>query len=379
MSRVLTSLFIVFLILPVSWGQQTVNGTIQHNGVTREYILYAPASYTPGTDVPLLFAFHGYTSNAAVLRAYSKFDDIADTAGFIVVYPQGTVFNGNTHWNVGGLQAGSPADDLGFTDALLDSLIADYSIDQTRVYSTGMSNGGYMSFLLACQLSSRIAAIASVTGSMSVTTFDACTPSRPISVLQIHGTADGTVPYAGNPLWTKSVDEVLQYWATSNNCTLTPTSSSIPDIAPTDGSTVERFVYGNGNNCTSVEHYRVIGGGHDWPGAWGNMDVNASAVVWDFVSKYDINGLIGCPGVGVEEITEEIAFQVYPNPAEDHVFVSNSFEDAKAYELRSAKGKLVKNGTIESEEEFIDLSNVPPGMYFLHIDGQMTKIVVHQK
>lgn len=379
MSRVLTSIFTVFLMLPVLWGQQTVNGTIQHNGVTREYILYAPASYTPGTDVPLLLAFHGYTSNAAVLRTYSKFNDIADTAGFIVVYPQGTVFNGNTHWNVGGLQAGSPADDLGFTDALLDSLIVDFSIDQTRIYSTGMSNGGYMSFLLACQLSSRIAAIASVTGSMSLTTFDACTPSRPISVLQIHGTTDGTVPYVGNPLWTKSIDEVLEYWATNNNCELTPTSSSVPDVAPMDGSTVEHFVYANGDNCTSVEHYRVIGGGHDWPGAWGNMDISASALVWNFVSKYDINGLIGCPSVGIEDNVEEMPVDVYPNPAEDHVYVSNSFQYPKKYELWSAGGKLVKSGKVSPGEQFIDLSKAHPGVYFLHINEQVTKIIVHKK
>ena len=194
-------------------AQQTINGTITHDNINRDYILYIPASYNPSTPVPLVFCFHGYSSNANSNYAYTNFRSIADTAGFIVVHPQGTLDNtGTSHWNVGGWTIGSTVDDVGFTLALLNSISASYTINPDRVYSTGMSNGGYMSFLLACQLSDKFAAVASVTGSMTPQTFSACNPVHPTPIMQIHGTADATVPYAGVPSWTLSIDDVLQYW-----------------------------------------------------------------------------------------------------------------------------------------------------------------------
>src|SRR5258706_3847373 len=141
-------------------GQQTINGTIMHDGLQRDYILYVPASYVPGTPAPLVLNFHGYTSNAFEQMFYGDFRPIADTAGFLIVHPNGTVDQlGNQHWNVG--WGTSTVDDVGFTNALIDSLSAQYDINQDRVYSTGMSNGGFMSYKLACDLSNRIAAIAS--------------------------------------------------------------------------------------------------------------------------------------------------------------------------------------------------------------------------
>ena len=147
-------------------SQQTITATITHDALQREYILYVPASYTGSNAVPLVFNFHGYTSNATEQMWYGDFRPIADTANFIIVHPNGMLdATGTTHFNVG--WGGSTIDDVGFTSALLDSISADYNINADRVYSTGMSNGGFMSYQLACQLSDKIAAIASVTGSMS--------------------------------------------------------------------------------------------------------------------------------------------------------------------------------------------------------------------
>ena len=136
-----------------------------------------------------------------------------------MVHPEGTVYQGGTHWNVGGFVGGSTIDDVGFTEALLDTLINQYNINQARIYSTGMSNGGYMSLHLACFLSSRITAVASVTGSMTPYTYSMCNPLHPTPVLQVHGTSDPTVPYNGDT-WTKSIDEVVTYWAGHNQCVL---------------------------------------------------------------------------------------------------------------------------------------------------------------
>ena len=245
------------------------------------------------TSIPLVFCFHGYNSSANSIMNYTNFNYISDTAGFIVVYPQGTLLQGTTHWNVGGWTLGSSTDDVGFIRSLLDSISYEYNIDSSRVYSTGMSNGGYMSFLLACQLSNKIAAIASVTGSMTPQTFNSCNPLHPMPILQIHGTNDQVVPYIGDPAWTKSIDDVLQYWIDYNNCNTIPAITTIVDINQFDGSTVEYIVYDQGYNSVSTEHFKIYFGSHDWPGVWGNMDIHASAEVWKFFTKYDINGLVG--------------------------------------------------------------------------------------
>ena len=224
--------------------------------------------------------------------AYTGFNDIASEENFIVVYPQGSLLNGITHWNVGGWTSGSFVDDVAFIDFLIDTISENYLINSERIYSTGMSNGGYMSFLLACQLSEKIAAIASVTGSMTPQTFYGCQPQRAISILQMHGTSDGVVPYGGNASWTMGINNVIDYWREHNSCDSSPTTIDIPDIYTFDNSTVQEITYSNGDNNTMVRHYRVDGGGHDWFGAWGNRDIIASEIIWEFFSMYDFNGLI---------------------------------------------------------------------------------------
>lgn len=282
-------IFLLLCIPAIAYGQQTINASIMHDNIQRDYILYIPASYSPGTEAPLVLCFHGYTSSAATISFYSDFNTIADTAGFLIAYPQGTLDGtSKSHWNVGGWIVGSTVDDVGFTDALLDTLLGGYNIDTDRIYSTGMSNGGYMSFLLACQLGDRIAAIASITGSMTPETYNACNPVHPTPVMQMHGTSDGTVPYNG-AIWSKSIDEVIQYWTNYNNCDPTPTTTALPNTNTLDGSSVEHLVYGGGDDNTTVEHFKVTGGDHDWPGSWGNMDISASAEIWKFFYKYQLS------------------------------------------------------------------------------------------
>ena len=291
---------LVFLIAFISLtflgtSQQTITATITHDALQREYILYVPASYTGSTAVPLVFNFHGYGSNATEQMWYGDFRAIADTAGFIIVHPNGMLDgNGTTHFNVG--WGGSTIDDVGFTSALLDSISADYNINADRIYSTGMSNGGFMSYHLACQLSDKIAAIASVTGSMSPITYNACNPQHPTAILEIHGTSDGTVPYTGAS-FSKSVSDVLNYWVNYNNSNSTPSVTNIPDINTSDGSTVEHMIYYGGDDDVTVEHLKITGGGHTWSGsAFGgagtNYDIDASVEVWKFFMRYDINGII---------------------------------------------------------------------------------------
>ena len=211
-------LLLLGFTFPIS-AQQTINGSITHDEIQRNYILYIPEICDGSTAVPLVLNFHGYGSNATQQMFYGDFRDIADTEGFLLVYPEGTLSNGDQFWNVGFPgNTSSTIDDVGFTEALIDELANSYAIDLDRVYSTGMSNGGFMSFLLACQLSEKIAAVASVTGSMTPDTLNDCNAQHPTPVLQIHGTNDSVVPYDGNSTWTLPIVDLVSYWVNYNNC-----------------------------------------------------------------------------------------------------------------------------------------------------------------
>ena len=369
--NMLTFQFFVF-------SQQTITESITHDGMQREYIIYIPANYTGNSAFPLVLNFHGYGSNASQQMWYGDFRSIADTAGFIVIHPQGTLLNGITHWNVGGWTVGSTVDDVGFVDVLLDSVSDNYNIESTRIYATGMSNGGFMSFLLASQLSEKIAAIGSVAGSMTPETYNNSNPQHPIPILQIHGTTDDVVPYNGE-IWTLAIDEILQYWVNYNNCNAIPIITTLPDIDPNDGSTVEHIVYSDGNNYVNVEHFKVTGGGHTWPGNFiggdgTNYDIDASVEIWNFFSRYDINGLMGITGTETSNISD-FKLYVYPNPAKSFIIIENNFLSPEEYEIQTVQGNMVLNGVINSENNQIDLTSLPAGFYILKLGNQSLKIL----
>lgn len=361
-----------------TYAQQTINGTITHNGMLRSYILYVPAIYSASTAVPLLFNFHGYTSNASQQLIYGDFRPIADTANMIIVHPQGTLdVNGNTHFNVG--WGGSAADDVGFTEALIDSISSSYSIDQSRIYSVGMSNGGFMSLYLACTLSARIAAIGSITGSMTPAMINACNPTHSMPVIQIHGTNDATVPYVGIAGFAASVENVLDYWVSLNNCNPSPIIENVPNINVNDGSTVEKYSYENGDNCSEVVHYKVIDGGHTWPGssivlAGTNLDFKATKEIWNFLRNYTLNGLIGCNGASIPEEVHTPTLMVSPNPCSQVLSFSSNLV-AAPYQLFSSLGTLVRSGTAVHGLTIIDINSLSPNIYLLKVGDTIVKVI----
>ena len=356
-----------------SFSQQTINASITHDGIQRDYILYIPELYDGSTAVPLVFNFHGYGSNAAQQMFYGDFRDIADTEGFLLVHPEGTTFIGDQFWNVGFPGLSSNIDDVGFTEALIDELATLYAIDLDRVYATGMSNGGFMSFLLACQLSEKIAAVASVTGSMTQDTFDDCNAQHPTPVLQIHGTDDGVVLYNGNNL-SIPIADVISYWVDFNNCETTPTTTTLPDVDVSDGSTIEHSVYEDGDNGITTEHMKVIGGGHTWPGsvintAGTNQDIDASMEIWLFFSRFDINGPLSTDDFDNNQVT------IYPNPTQSKINLSLKYAKEVHYKLFSPLGKQLMTGTITSSNEEIDISHLPSNIYFLKLGNQVHKVL----
>ncbi len=369
-------LYIFFLATALSqtFAQSTVVDSIISGGIYRSYQLYIPAIYNGTSARPLIINMHGYTSNAIQQQYYSNFMPIADTANFLMVYPNGTYNAGQRFWNAG--MSSTLVDDKGFISQLIDSLKLQYNIDLNQVYSTGMSNGGFMSHTLACELSNRIAAIASVTGSIFTTQYGVnCHPTRPIPVMQIHGTADGTVPYAGNASQgMMPIDSVVKYWVVKNGCNTTPVFTNVPNTNTGDGCTAEHYVYNNGTSGSSVELFKVIGGAHTWPGSpyvigVTNQDFNASVEIWRFFRKYRLNTLTSLNDIDKQNIN----FKLYPNPASHQLnFSFNNSNKSVSLTITDVLGKTVihENNTTGN----VAVAHLTPGVYFLSVESEGLEI-----
>lgn len=341
-------------------AQTSITDSIISGGIYRKYILYVPAVYHSSYATPLVINMHGYTSNAQQQQYYGNFMPVADTANFLVVHPQGTKDSGGyPFWNAG--ISSSLINDVQFISGLIDSLGLSYNIDYTSVYATGLSNGGFMSHYLACVLNNRIAAIASVAGTMFTQQYGTCTPGRAVPAMQIHGTADGTVPYAGNSS-EEPVDTVVNFWRRNNHCLATAQFSNVPNTSTTDNCTAEHYVYTGGTNGSTVELYKIIGGDHSWPGAsvninTTNMDFSASVEIWRFFRKYHLTTPTG--------ISEAAAFAAsivaYPNPVSGQLTVSSKETTIDKIVVTDLSGRIMG----EQASRVIDMSAFSPGIYFL--------------
>ena len=295
--------FLLFLLVLISFSceknSEENNSTTEitypydfffdHDGVNRLYTLYKPDNLKE--KAPLVFVLHGYTSNSTNIMNYSKMNDIADQNGFMVCYPQGTtnIYTGQTHWNANLNEMSSVTDSEFLTD-LAKKLQAEFNLSEKNTFACGMSNGGFMSYTLGCERSDTFKAIASITGTMSGYDWNNCNPNK-VPVLQISGTNDMVVPMDGSMSsaggWggAPKIQDIMNYWGDINECTQTQTQN-LPDSNKTDNSyvSIEKKVDCFNNN--QVWFYTVYGGAHTWPGAWGNMDINASEEIWDFFSRY---------------------------------------------------------------------------------------------
>ncbi len=269
---------------------------LTHKGLDRYYYIQLAHPEAEGLS-SVLFNLHGYGSNALEQMDYTNFNDLANTKenNFILIHPQGAPLNtvltsSSSHWNSGGWTIGSTVDDVDFIDTIIELVSQKYNLNQDRIYSTGMSNGGFMSYHLACNLSSKIAAIASVTGSMSKETYEDCNPTHSTSILQVHGTIDATVPFEGNSaLGMRSINDVMDYWKLYDACDIDPISI-VTDYFDIEIS-VQHDTYLNCLNDVQVELYKIEGMGHRWPNKE-RYGISATEIIWEFINTYDINGRI---------------------------------------------------------------------------------------
>jgi polyhydroxybutyrate depolymerase len=241
------------------------------DGRTRTYRVYVP-SVLPIGPVPLLLAFHGGTGWGAQFEKNSGFDGLAEANGFIVVYPDGIGSGAdettNRTWNGGnccGAAARNDVDDVAFVGQLLDTLEGEYTVDRARVFAAGHSNGGILSYRLACELSDRIVAVGLQSGTLEI---DACAPTTPVSLLHIHGTADSNLPIDGGRGATSiaNVDFnsprlAVRTFAIADGCAAEPTATTDatnPDLAISTWT-------GCGGG-TEVRFVTVAGATHPWMG-----------------------------------------------------------------------------------------------------------------
>ncbi len=275
----------LFLFLCVSFNVSTGNGyasqedagksvrySILCNGFEREFVVHFPYDYNVNEKYPLVLCFHGKGGSARHTEKKTGFSNIADRENFIVVYPDGI----NKAWYLTGITNNQP-DDINFAVKLVEHLSDEFSIDKTRIYAAGHSNGGFLSIYLAIKHSDIFAAIGSVAGGMTKTHAREFNPETPISVMLIHGKNDTTVPFDGGSLFLKvkgrsgrrfkiiSVLEQADLWVKHNKCVKEPVVEQLPNNVRLDGTTVIITTWSEGQDDTDVVLYTINGGKHGWP------------------------------------------------------------------------------------------------------------------
>ena len=358
-----------------------------HDGLSREYFLYIPDSLV--ADAPLLFVFHGYSGSASGIMNYSGLNQIADDNGFAVCYPQGLIDDWDySFWNVGyDWHVDETVDDVGFATSLAQYLQTDFNLSTQNTFSTGMSNGGDMSYLLACQASDVFRAVAPVAGCMMTWLYNSCAPLNPIPVFEIHGTDDNVTWWEGadeifNDGWGpwESVDTTFNFWTQLNGCTEF-LIDTLPDIDMSDGSYVVSHKNTNGLNNNEVWLYEVVNGGHDWPGVWGNMDISTSEEIWNFFENFIINNLSIRDNKQSHDPNTFFLKQNYPNPFNpettfyyylpEQSFVNISIYDMFGREIKNLIKKTQEMGrwSIKWNATNNDGKFVSGGVYFYKIQA----------
>lgn len=292
----------LFLLSCAHYSGSTAS-TLRHDGLKRDYILYQPTNRTAHAGKrPLLLVLHGGggTHNNMLRLTNERFNQLAERDGFFVVYPQGF----KKSWNDGRPDKISEAhrkgiDDVGFLQALIAHLISRYPIDDRRIFVTGISNGGLMSYQLACSLPAQIRAIAPVTAQIPAAIAPTCDDVSDVSLAVFNGTEDPLVPYNGGQITVfrrqrgavLATDETIKIWRQKNRCSAQAKITEFPDLVD-DGTRVTKIEYAQCEPKSKVALYRIDGGGHTWPGGrqylpvrWvgrTSRDINACDEIWTF-------------------------------------------------------------------------------------------------
>tara|TARA_B110001450_G_scaffold22621_1_gene20194 strand:- start:140 stop:1030 length:891 start_codon:yes stop_codon:yes gene_type:complete len=285
----------VATVLIVAWFTNSnsdddvgLNQSILHNGISRDYILYIPENLP--TNAPLVVVSHGYTSSAKTMMSYSGMNKVADEEKFLVVYPQGTKDQrGNNFFNVGyEFHASSKVDDLGFIKALVTKLTDDYQVNPNHIFATGMSNGGDLSYFLACYASDMFQAVAPIAGTMMQTTIETCKPQKGMPIFAVHGKADEVTYFDGDMAnrdkWGPypGIPAVIEHWVDVNAVEISK-QVDLDNItnftASNEALSFDRYL----SETSDHEVWLYIhSGGHDWS----LKELDTSSEIWSFFTRY---------------------------------------------------------------------------------------------
>ncbi len=352
---------------------QSLSKTLTFGDTTRTYRIYIPAIYDSSQPVPLVMALHGLGDNANNFQGVG-FNQIANTQNFIAVYPNALTdpLLGASGWSAG-VNPLNNIDDVGFLNALLDTIQREYSVDTNRIFVCGFSLGGFMTHRLACESGERIAAIASVAGTMPAPLVSACVPNA-MPVLHIHGTSDQTIPYDFGVIFfvvtNLGADSTAHYWATHNGCNASFTSDSFPNTK-NDGLTFEKFSYSGCSDSSEVILIKANGMPHTWPYTPAN-DIDATEEIWDFFSRHQKVIPSDTTNTFIQEMN--LRFSFLPNPASEFVQITSDLNGKMELTLRDITGKQLYQNTIPSDSYFLSLNNYQSGVYFLTLSTGETRI-----
>lgn len=284
----------VLLLIAIIAIMDRTNGSMISSGVERKYLLYVPESYDPAVSTPLVVSIHGFASWPQNQMETSRWNDLADREGFIVVYPSGTELPKRWHMPVNAMGITGSEEDVIFLTELINSLEQQFNIDPQRIYINGLSNGAGMTVVMGCRLSERVAAIGGVAGAY-LFPLESCSQSRPVPMIAFHGTVDPIVPYTGGPsnffdTPFPDVPEWIEQRAMLNGCDDTP-------VTILESDTVTGIEYPDCDSNAPVVFYNIRGGGHTWPGGnplpkWiaGHTDntISATELMWEFFKQHPL-------------------------------------------------------------------------------------------
>lgn len=380
MKKTLHSLLLL-LAWPVALIAQTnLTDSLLHQNLQRQFMVHFPPGFSTSQSRPLVVNLHGGSGNMLSAQGFSQMNPVADQNNFVVAWPQGIgVAAPGFSWadgrNTSADQAG--IDDIGFIHRLVDTLLRRYNIDSNRIYLCGFSNGGFMVQRLACQSPGKFAAMASLGASMDTGLYRQCAPPRLVPMAFFNGTADPAMPYNGGPMQNPQVrpvvpvDSAVQSWVRRNQCQQAQPVFHFPDVFVGDSSTAQLFRYSQCACQSEVLFYKLINGGHTWPGVFvpgqaavlgnTNRDIQASLELWQFFNAHP-----RCQtATGLSEPQRAyLPLKVFPVPAQDWVQLDPAEQLFGRLELRDMQGSVVKQMVADHGFSVADLPN---GLYQLFL------------
>ncbi len=352
-------------------GYRLMTQVLDGETITREYIIHVPSGYQEGDNLPLVIVYHGFGGCAYYMQEEAgngALNDLADEEGFFVAYPQAAYrpAKEDVYWEPG-FNGGESIylDDIYFTEQMMGHIHDEFSVDLSRVYAAGYSNGGMLTYSLACLRGDLFVACGVMSGAL-LDDMATCDPTHLVPLIIFHGTGDFVLPYNGGQYYTP-VQDVVSQWLVHNQI---PASGLISTELNGGNVVHENYQGGADNTCLSfytVEEEYGFPGDHVWFSQ--DMDgVSPTRIMWEFFSE-------GCGGTSGTPPEMETGVEVFPVPFDDQVVFGNQSMSLARYAMFDLQGSLVHQGRVGADGSIVGLGGLTPGFYVLNAGSQTFKLV----